>query len=73
MAARTRHEYRGNLRISIDTETGKSKKIRLIACPACGREFPPGARRDVHFAKHDPEDFGLTPLNADRPGGGDDG
>lgn len=34
---------------------------KLVACPACGYEFPDarGRERVNHIASHDPADFGL--------------
>ena len=39
-------------------------RYRLVTCPACGMEFAKngGEQRRAHLSKHDPEDFGLSPL-----------
>lgn len=70
----------------------KKGQKRIVTCPAlrkpdesegsggCGHEFRlhglVGQRRSAHIEKHDPEDFGLTPLDEDdrrvrTPVGGD--
>lgn len=64
-------------------ENAKGQK-RIVRCPAfrkpeesgglagCDHEFRlhglVGQRRSAHIEKHDPEDFGLTPLEDDEKG-----
>lgn len=66
------------------TSRNSSNHTRIAVCPAlrppeaatgregCGKRFDEGestgSARRTHFAKHDPEDFGLTPIQTD---GGD--
>lgn len=49
--------------------TANRQKLRLIECPACGKDLLPNGGDDLsghsgvakHIAEHLPQDFGLTP------------
>lgn len=44
--------------------TGTRYRVSLIKCPSCGRDLGgPGQKASAHLhADHEPEDFGLTPM-----------
>lgn len=52
--------------MTIERTTNRHGKttIRLTECPVCYEPFDKPRKRDRHLQTHDPEDFGLTPLNA---------
>lgn len=50
-------------------EYSRSRRlIVLTKCPSCGYEFDRHERRFIHFATHDPEDFGLAPVGEEPDG-----
>ena len=49
--------------MAIAHPAGRSNRVRLVRCPACGRKLSQlRVRTSTHIASHSPEDFGLTPL-----------
>ena len=49
--------------MAIAHPAGRSNRVRLVRCPACGRKLSTlRVRTSTHIASHLPEDFGLTPL-----------
>jgi hypothetical protein len=36
-------------------------RVTTTECAICGYRFSPNEERAVHFAKHEPEDLGLSP------------
>jgi hypothetical protein len=49
--------------MAIAHPAGRSNRVRLVRCPACGRDLSQlPVRTSTHIAAHVPEDFGLTPL-----------
>jgi hypothetical protein len=45
------------------TESSHKGKWFLTYCPVCGEDLTKILHTSTHIAKHDPEDFGLSPLN----------
>jgi hypothetical protein len=57
----------------------RKKKLRLIECPACGKDLLPNGPSDLdgrsgiaaHLQKHLPQDFGLEPKRDEATLGGE--
>lgn len=52
-----------------DIAGSAAQMVMLVKCPACGADLTgedgepvTGQTRNAHIASHDPEDFGLSPL-----------
>lgn len=59
--AHYRSEYLVNH--AVTTQSRASEKLRLVKCPACHADLQTGLHSvSEHIARHDPEDFGLSPL-----------
>jgi hypothetical protein len=51
-----------NIRVLAD-----GRRLTLVACPACGANLD-GEYVPRHIKRHDPEDFGLSPIGKRKPG-----